>query len=206
MIWDCKHQQDGVVLECPPDKNLVTEAELLADWTLFTLDNATPVESTEAVLLQNNNFISIPSLTAQQVTPTHVQSCAVAGSPPGSWRTCLPVWKTEVRWLSRIDQILFIWSFYVLANRDQCLSIIASHHLWCTIETLEKTVAHFPEPRQLLPAGTQCAGTRQPMAFAFSPHVVLHCLQLNTHTRTKIKVIKDDALQKEFALLYPPAL
>lgn len=123
-------------LDCPPGKNLVTEAEFLANWTLFTLDNATPVELTEAVLLQNDNFISIPPLTAQQVTATHVQCRAVAGSPPGPRGTCLSVWKAKVRRLSRIDQILFIWSFYVLADRDQCLSIIASHHLWCTIEAL----------------------------------------------------------------------
>lgn len=108
---------------------LMAEVELLAYGALLALHNAAPVEPAEAVLLQLHGFKVVAPLTAQQVAAAHVQRRAVAGSAPSPQRTRLPVWEAEVRGLGRIDEVLLVRRFDVLANRDESLPIIPSHHL-----------------------------------------------------------------------------
>lgn len=154
----------------------VTETKLLSDQALLALDHTTPVETTQTVLLKHHCLLPVATLAAQQITAADVHGCAVAHAAPCPQWTCFPICKAEIGRLVRVDQILLIWWFYVLTNRDQGLAVVAAHHLGSAIEALQQAVAHLTEMRHLFPACAQGAWARQSMAFAFCPHVELHCL------------------------------
>lgn len=61
---------------------LVTETEFFPHRALLTLHHAAPVEAAEAVLLEHHRLVPVATLTAQQVTATHVHGCAVAHTAP----------------------------------------------------------------------------------------------------------------------------
>lgn len=59
----------------------MTETELLSDQTLFALNHATPVETTQAVLLKHDSFLPVAPLAAEQITSTDVHGRAVTHAP-----------------------------------------------------------------------------------------------------------------------------
>lgn len=135
----------------------MTETKLFLDQALFALDHTTPVETTQTVLLKHHCFLPVAALTAQQVTPADVHGCAIAHAPPCPQRTSFPICKAEIGRLVRVDQILFIWRLYILANRDQGLAIVAAHHFGSAVEALQQAVAYLTEMWHLFPACSQGA-------------------------------------------------
>lgn len=154
----------------------MAETKLFSDHALFALDHTTPVETTQTVLLKHHRFLPVAALAAQQVTAADVHGRAVAHAAPCPQGTRFPICKAEIGRLVRVDQILFIRWFYVLADRDQGLAIVASHHFGGAVEALQQAVPYLTEMRHLFPASAQGARARQSVAFAFCPHVELHSL------------------------------
>lgn len=154
----------------------MTETKLFSNQALFALDDTTPVETTQAVLLKHHCFFSVASFAAQQITATYVHGCAVAYTPLCSQWSRFSICKTEIRRLVRVDQILLVRWLYILADGDQGLAVIAAHHFGSAVEPLQQAVTHFAEMGHLFPACAQGARAWQSMALALSPHVELYCL------------------------------
>lgn len=131
----------------------VTQTQFLPNRALFTLHNATPVETAETVFLQNHSFLPVTPLATQQVTSAYVQSRAVAHSAPGAQRPRLSVGQAEVRRLGQIDQVLLVRRFDVLAHGDDSFTVVPTHHFRGSVEALEQAVAHLTEVRHFFPAG-----------------------------------------------------
>lgn len=154
----------------------MTQTKLFSHQALFALNNATPMETAQAVLLKHHRFFPVASLAAQQIAATDVHGRAVAHAAPRAQGARLAICKAKIWRLVRVDQILLIWGLYVLANRDQGLPVVAAHHLGSAVEPLQQAVAHLAEMRHFFPARPQRARARQSVALALSPHVQLHCL------------------------------
>lgn len=154
----------------------MAETQLFSDRALFALDHATPVETTQAVLLKHHRFLPVASLAAQQVAAADIHGRAVAYAAPRPQRTRFPVGEAEIGRLVRVDQVLLVGGFDVLANGDQGLAVVAPHHLGRPVEALQQAVAHLAEVRHLFPACAQGARARQSVALALCPHVELHRL------------------------------
>jgi len=160
-----------------PDTRLSdAEAELLTDRALAALHHAAPVEPAKAVLLQHHRLVPVPSPAAQQVTPARVHGRAVADTAPGAQRARLTVSRAEIGRVGRIDEVLLVGGFDVVAHGDEGFPVVAPHHLESPVEALEQAVPHLAEMGHLPPAGPQGAGARQPVAFALCPHVAAHRL------------------------------
>lgn len=154
----------------------LTETQLFSDQAFLALNHATPVETTQAVLLEHHCFLPVAALAAEQVAAADVHGRAVAYAPPRSQRASFSICDTEIRRLVRVDQVLLVRRLYVLADRDQGLAVVAAHHLGGAVETLKEAVAYLPEMRHLLPARAQGTRPRQSVAFALCPHVELYRL------------------------------
>lgn len=153
-----------------------TQTKLFSHQALFALNDTTPMETAQAVLLKHDRFFPVASLAAQQITATDVHGRAVAHAAPRSQGARFSICEAKIWRLVWVDQILLIWGLYVLANRDQGLPVIAAHHLGSTVEPVQQAVAHLTEMRHFFPARPQRARARQSVALALSPHVQLHCL------------------------------
>lgn len=133
----------------------VTETKLFSDQAFLALNHTTPVETTKTVLLKHHCLLPVATLAAQQVTAADVHGCAVAYAPPCPQWTSFSICEAEIGRFIGVDQILLIWWLYVLADGDQGLAVIATHHLGSAIEALKQAVAHLTEMRHLLPARAQ---------------------------------------------------
>lgn len=132
----------------------VAETQIFSDQALLTLHHATPVETTQTILLEHHRLLPVAALAAQQIAAADVHGRAVAHASPRPQGTRFPIRQAEIGRLVRVDQILLIGRFYVLAHGDQGLSVVAPHHLGRTVESLQQVVAHLTEGRHLLPART----------------------------------------------------
>lgn len=155
----------------------MTETELLPNKTLLALNHAAPVEATQAVLLKHHRLLPVAALAAQQVAPADVHGRAVTHAAPGSQRPGFPIRQAEIGRLVRVDQILLVRRLDVLADGDQSLSVVASHHLGGAVEAFQQAVAHLAEMGHLLPARPQRTRARQAVALTLRPHVELHRLR-----------------------------
>lgn len=135
----------------------LADAQFFSDHTFLALDHAAPVEATQTVFLEHHRLLPVAAFAAQQVAAADVHGRAVAYASPRPQRTRLPVGRTEVGRLVRVDQVLLVWRLDVVAHGDEGLAVVAAHHLGSAVEALQQAVTHLPEVRHLLPARAQGA-------------------------------------------------
>lgn len=153
------------------------EVELLAHEALVALHHAAPVEAAQAVLLQLHALLAVPAAAAQQVAAAEVQGAAVAGAAARARRACAPVGGAEVGRVGDIEQVGATRRLEMAGRGQQSLAVVGAHDTRGAVEALEQLRAHLSERGQLLPAGAQSAGARQPVALAFRARMAPHRLQ-----------------------------
>lgn len=153
------------------------EAELLAHAAAVALHHAAPVEATQAVLLELHALLAVPAAAAQQVTAAEVQGTAVAGAAARARRAGAPVGSAEVGRVGGVEQVGAARRLKSADGGQQGLAVVGSHDTRGAVEALEQPRAHLPERGQLLPAGSQRARARQPMALALGARVAPYGLQ-----------------------------
>lgn len=153
------------------------EAELLVHAAAVALHYAAPVEATQAVLLELHALLAVPAAAAQQVTAAEVQGAAVAGAAARAGRAGAPVGSAEVGRVGGVEQVGAARRLQSADGGQQSLAVVGSHDTRGAVEALEQPRAHLTERGQLLPAGSQRARARQPVALALGARVAPHGLR-----------------------------
>lgn len=171
------HPRWGPEVPRSPGGASEAEAELLAHATAVALHDAAPVEAAQAVLLELHALLAVPAAAAQQVAAAEVRGAAVAGAAARARRAGAPVGSAEVWRVGGVEEVGAARRLESADCGQQSLAVIGSHDTRGAVEALEQPRAHLAERGQLLPAGSQRARARQPVALALGARMAPHGLR-----------------------------
>lgn len=143
----------------------------------LTLDLTAPVKLAVAVLLLHNVPGVVPPPATQDITTLFPQGGRVADPPVRPWGAQGEVGQAELGRLLGVDQIDPPRRLYGFPLRYEAVAVIASYDLCRAVEPLLEPIPDFPERRHFPPARPKGAGSRQAVALALCPHMVLDCLK-----------------------------
>lgn len=132
-----------------------------------------------AVLLLHNVLGVVPPPATQDITTLLPQGGRVADPPVRPQRPQGGVGQAKLGRLLGVDQIDPPRRLYGFPLRYEAVTVIARYDLGGAVETLLESIPYFPERRHFPPARPEGAGSRQPVALALCPHMVLDCLKVD---------------------------
>ena len=138
---------------------------------------AAPLEAAVAVDLGPSRPRLVASTAAEQFAAVDAGRGAVALAAGRAQRARESVLAAIVGRFLRVDEVLLSRRLDARPFRYDGLAVVARDHFGRPVEFVLEPDGHVAENGQLPPAGPKGAGSRQAVAFAFRPHVVLDGLK-----------------------------